>query len=85
MRAKKSVTTKFLMIAILAVGILAAGLVLVMTHFMNSLTDTILINMLRPMAEMGAQSAEIRLRAQTERFILIGETLPSLSARRADL
>jgi signal transduction histidine kinase len=63
MRDKKSVTTKFLTITILAVAALAAGLVLVMTYFMNSLTDTILINMLRPMAETGAQSAEARLNA----------------------
>ncbi|MDR2296519.1 MAG: response regulator [Clostridiales Family XIII bacterium] len=73
MKAKKSVTTEFLTIAILAVVILAAGLVLVMTHFMNSLTDTILINLLRPMAEMGAQNAEARLRVPTERFLSVGD------------
>jgi signal transduction histidine kinase/CheY-like chemotaxis protein len=63
MRDKKSVTTKFLTITILAVVVLAAGLVLVMTYFMNSLTDTILINMLRPMAETGARNVEARLPA----------------------
>ena len=85
MRAKKSVTTKFLTIAILAAVILAAGLVLVMTYFMNSLTDTILLNMLRPMSEMGARSAEARLRAPAERFLSIGEGLTSPDTQRAHL
>ncbi|MDR2132727.1 MAG: HAMP domain-containing protein [Clostridiales Family XIII bacterium] len=84
MRAKKSVTTKFLTITILAVAVLAAGLVLVMTYFMNSLTDTLLINLLRPMAETGAQSLEARLNASADRFYSIESdaAFASLSATR---
>jgi signal transduction histidine kinase/HAMP domain-containing protein len=78
-KAKKSITTKFLTTTILAVAVLAAGLVFVMTYFMNALTDTVLINMLQPMAKTGAQSIEANLHMLTDRFFLIGDNEALLS------
>jgi len=52
---------------------MAAGLVFVMTYFMNSLTDTILHNLLQPMAKTAAQDVEGHLHTLAERFLLIRE------------
>ena len=67
----KSVTTKLLSVTLLVIAILAAGLMFVMMYFMNSLTDTIMLNMLQPMAKTAAQSVEGNLHTLADRFFLI--------------
>ena len=64
----KSVTAKILSAALLIIIFLAAGLMFIMTYFMNSLTDTIMLSMLQPTAKMAAQSVEANLHTLTERF-----------------
>lgn len=67
----KSVTSKVLTTTLLVVISLAAGLMLVMTYFMSSLTDTIMLNVMQPMAKTAAQSVEGNLHTLAERFYLI--------------
>ncbi len=50
---------------------LAVCLVLVMAFFMNSLTDTILLDLLQPMAKIASQSVEGSLHTLVDRFLLI--------------
>ena len=70
----KSVTTKILFATLLVFITLAAGLMFVMTYFMNSLTDTIMLNMLQPMAKTAAQSLEGNLHALGGRFFIIRDS-----------
>lgn len=71
MKIKINITTKILFTILLAVTMLAVGLVFVMTYFMNSLTDTILLDMLQPMAKTAAQDVEGNLKTLADRFFLI--------------
>lgn len=50
---------------------MTAGIVLVMTIFINSLTDTILLDMQQPIAKTAAQSLEGNLHVLADRFFLI--------------
>jgi Signal transduction histidine kinase len=68
---KKSVAKKILLNALVVVSCMAVGIVIVMTFFMNSLTDTILLNVLQPMAKVSAQSIEANLHILADRFFLI--------------
>ena len=71
MKTGKSITTQILLITLLAVTVLVGCLILVMTRFMNSLTDTILLNMLRPMSKTAAQSVEGNLHMLADRFLML--------------
>ena len=66
-----SVTTRILVSALCVITALAVGLMYVMTLSMNSLTDTIMLETLQPMAKTAAQSVEGNLHTMAERFFLI--------------
>jgi signal transduction histidine kinase/CheY-like chemotaxis protein/HAMP domain-containing protein len=51
--------------------VLTAGLMFIMTYFMNSLTETILLNVLQPMAKSASQNLESKLHTLVDRFYLI--------------
>jgi signal transduction histidine kinase/CheY-like chemotaxis protein len=59
---------------ILAVIILVLVLVLVMTYFINSLTDTILLQTLQPMAKTAALSVQANLHLLADRIFLIRDS-----------
>jgi signal transduction histidine kinase/DNA-binding response OmpR family regulator/HAMP domain-containing protein len=71
MKGDKSITRRIVFIAVLVVMIVTIGLMLVMTYFMNSLTDTILLHILQTMAKTAAQSVEGRLHILADRLFLI--------------
>ena len=71
---KRTVTTKILLVSIGVTLPLAVCLMLVMVYFMNSLTDSIMLGMLQPMARTGAQNVENRLHMMAERFFLLRES-----------
>ena len=71
---RKNVTTKILLATVCAALPLALCLLLVMTYFMNSLTDTVMLGMLQPMARTAAQNVENRLHTLTERFFILRES-----------
>ncbi|MDR1165112.1 MAG: response regulator [Deltaproteobacteria bacterium] len=70
-KAPKSVATKILFVTSLVVVVLTAGLVFIMTFFMNSLTETILLNVLQPMSKSASQNLESKLHTLVDRFYLI--------------
>ncbi|MDR2779639.1 MAG: response regulator, partial [Synergistaceae bacterium] len=69
MRIKESVTLRILTITLVLTFTLAAGLMAVMTYFMNSLTNTILLNILQPIAKTAAESVEGNLHIMADRFM----------------
>ncbi len=69
----RSIITKILLATICAALPLALGLMLVMFHFMNSLTDSVMLGMLEPMAKTAAQNVENRLHMLADRFFLLSE------------
>lgn len=66
-----TIAKKILLSTLLMVVAMAIGLVYVMTYFMNSLTDTILLNILQPMAKTASHSVEANLHVLADRFFLI--------------
>ncbi|MDR2019565.1 MAG: response regulator [Treponema sp.] len=68
---EKSVSFRIVLTAVLAVILLAAGLMLTVSYFMNSLTDSILLQMLQTMAKTAAQDVEDSLHILADRFFLI--------------
>ncbi|MDR3280851.1 MAG: response regulator [Synergistaceae bacterium] len=66
-----SVTTKIRAAALLIIIALATGLMFVMGFFMNSLTNSIMLDALQPMAKTAAQSVEGNLHILAERFFMI--------------
>ncbi|MDR3331302.1 MAG: response regulator [Synergistaceae bacterium] len=66
-----SVTTKISATALLIIITLATGLMFVMGFFMNSLTGSIMLETLQPMAKTAAQSIEGNLHILAERFFMI--------------
>ncbi|MDR3265577.1 MAG: hypothetical protein LBT15_06175, partial [Synergistaceae bacterium] len=76
-----SVTTKIRATALWVIIILATGLMFVMGFFMHSLTNSIMLETLQPMAKTAAQSVEGNLHILAERFFMIRDnTLISSSA-----
>ncbi|MDR3295039.1 MAG: response regulator [Clostridiales Family XIII bacterium] len=71
MKKGRSINSKILTSTLMVVVLLVGGLVSVMTYSMNSLTDTILLNMLRLMAKSAAQSVEGDLHTLADRFFMI--------------
>lgn len=67
----RGITAKILGITLGAIIMLATVLVLVMSVFMNSLTDRIALNMMQPLAKTAAQDVESNLHILAERFFLI--------------
>ncbi|MDR1917167.1 MAG: HAMP domain-containing protein, partial [Synergistaceae bacterium] len=71
MKINNSITARILFMTLLAVITLAVGLVTVMTYFMNSLTNTILLGIMQPIAKTAAQSVEGNLHMMADRFLMI--------------
>ena len=71
MRINKSIILRILFVTLTAVAIMAAGLVALMTGFMSSLTDSIFLNILQPMAKMSAKSIEGNLHMMADRFLIM--------------
>jgi signal transduction histidine kinase/DNA-binding response OmpR family regulator len=69
----KKITTRILSIALLIIILLAAELVFVMNYSLHSLTDTIMLSILQPLAKTAAKSVEGNMRALTSHFFLIRE------------
>ncbi|MDR2338592.1 MAG: response regulator [Deltaproteobacteria bacterium] len=80
-RTQKSIATRILVVTVLVVMALTTGLVYMMTYFMNSLTETIFLNVLQPMAHSAAEDLESQLHTLVDRFYLIrnNSVLPSTS------
>lgn len=70
----RNVTTKILLASIGVTLPLAVCLMLVMAYFMNSLTDSIMLGTLQPMARTAAQNVENRLHTMAERFFILRES-----------
>jgi signal transduction histidine kinase len=66
-----SLRTRILFTTTSVVLTLALVLVVVMTYFMNSLTDRILLRTLRPLAKIAAQSLEGNLHMLADRLLLL--------------
>ncbi|MDR3331488.1 MAG: response regulator [Synergistaceae bacterium] len=66
-----SVTTKIRAAVLLIIITLAIGLMFVMGFFMSSLTNSIMLDALQPMAKTAAQSIEGNLHILAERFFMI--------------
>ena len=71
MKQKKGIRRKILLHTLIVVMVLAGILVGVMSYFMASLTDTILMDTLQPMARTAAQSVEGNLHMLADRLFLI--------------
>jgi signal transduction histidine kinase/DNA-binding response OmpR family regulator/HAMP domain-containing protein len=69
MKFKESVTLRILIITLALAFTLASGLVAVMTYFMNSLTNTVLLDILQPIAKTAAKSVEGNLHIMADRFM----------------
>ena len=68
---KKSITSRILRITLFSLMTMAVALVLVMSIFMNSLTDATLLGLLQPMAKNVSQNVEGNLHVLADRFFLI--------------
>ncbi|MDR3167229.1 MAG: HAMP domain-containing protein, partial [Treponema sp.] len=74
MKRGSGLRTKILFTTILALIVLVVVLVLVMIYFINSLTDTILLQTLRPMAKTAALSVQGNLHLLADRLFLIRDS-----------
>jgi signal transduction histidine kinase/CheY-like chemotaxis protein len=79
-----SISKQILSITLLSSFVLAVGLIFVMTYFMNSLTDEILLRTLQPMAKTAAQSIEGNLHTMTERFFMLRDQALVSASTTAD-
>lgn len=75
LKSRKGIQRKILVNTTLVALLLAAVLVSVMTYFMQSLTDTILLDTLQPMAKTAAQSVEGNLHMLGDRLFLLRESI----------
>ncbi|MDR1514139.1 MAG: response regulator [Synergistaceae bacterium] len=71
MKISQSITLKLLSITLLSTIALAAGLMWLMTFFLNDLADTILLNLMQPIAKTAAQSVEVNMHMMADRFLTI--------------
>lgn len=71
MKSHKGIRRKILLNTSIVVVILSAALVGVMSYFMASLTDAILIDTLQPMAKSAAQNVESNMHMLADRMLLI--------------
>lgn len=71
MKNRRGITVRILLITMVIVVIVSASIVSVMTIFMNSLTDTVMLEILQPMAKTAAQSIEGNLHVMAENLFMI--------------
>jgi signal transduction histidine kinase len=71
LKEKSGISRMILFTTTLVVILLTSLLVFVMIYFMNSLTDTILLKTLRPMAKTAAKTVEGNLHMLADRFFMI--------------
>jgi signal transduction histidine kinase/DNA-binding response OmpR family regulator/HAMP domain-containing protein len=72
-KVKNSITYRILLIVIVSTVTIAAGLVAVMTGFMYSLTNDILLSITRPIAKTASESIGNSLHVMADRFLFIRE------------
>lgn len=70
-KKKSSITTRILVMSLLVLIITVGSVLSVMTYFMNSLTNSIMLDILQPMAKTAAQSIEGNLHMMADRFFMI--------------
>ncbi|MDR0651871.1 MAG: response regulator, partial [Synergistaceae bacterium] len=70
---KNSITYRILLIVIASTITIAAGLVAVMTVFMYSMTNNILLSITRPIAKTASDSTSNNLHVMADRFLFIKE------------
>lgn len=73
MKQKKGIRRKIMVNTIVVLLLLSIGLVSVMAYFMTSLTNSILLDTLQPMAKSASQSIESNLHMMADRLFLIGD------------
>jgi signal transduction histidine kinase/DNA-binding response OmpR family regulator len=71
MKITRSISLRIILMTLAAAVTLAAGLVALMTGFMSSLTDTILLQILQSTARMSAKSVEGSLHMMADRFLVM--------------
>ena len=74
-----SLTARMLVITLFSTVTLAIVQLAVMTYFMDTLANTILLNTLRPVAKAAAQSAESHIHMMADRFFMMRDDI-ALSA-----
>lgn len=70
-KKKSSITTRILIMSLLVLIITVGSVLSVMMYFMNSLTNSIMLDILQPMAKTAAQSIEGNLHMMADRFFMI--------------
>ena len=71
MKIKNSITYRILLIVIASTITIAAALVAVMTGFMHSMTNDILLSITRPIAKTASNSISNNLHLMADRFLFI--------------
>jgi signal transduction histidine kinase/CheY-like chemotaxis protein len=79
LKKERSLRTRIVISTAAAALILASALVIVMIGFMNFLTDTILLEILRPMTKTAALSVQGNLRMLADRLFLIRDNVTFLN------
>lgn len=85
MSNRRSITQKIIFSVWTGVIVLAICLVSVMTYFMISLTDGILIKIMQPMAKTAAQSVEGNLHTLADRFFVIRNNIFNSNDRQRQM
>ena len=85
MNKHKSITQKIIFSVWAGVIVLAICLVSVMTYFMSSLTDNILLKIMQPMAKTAAQSVEGNLHTLADRFFVIRNNVFNTNSREQQI
>ncbi|MDR3319200.1 MAG: hypothetical protein LBS99_07145, partial [Clostridiales bacterium] len=85
-KKKQKLTSRIHLITRLVISVLAVGLIAVMAVFMNTLTDTILMETLQPMAKTATQSVEEYLHTLSKSFFELrdNDVITSSTAASAD-
>ncbi|MDR1617624.1 MAG: response regulator, partial [Treponema sp.] len=81
MKKERSLRTRILISTLVAALVLASALVIIMIGFMNFLTDTILLETLRPMARTAALGVQGNLHMLADRIFLIRDNVAFLGPR----
>jgi len=71
MKKRKGITVKILFTSLIVVVVIVASILTVMTYCMSSLTDTIMLDILEPIAKTASQSVEGNLHVLVERFFML--------------
>ena len=70
-KKKSSITTRILIMSLLVLIITVGSVLSVMAYFMNALTNSMMLEILQPMAKTAAQSIEGNLHMMADRFFMI--------------